>query len=160
MKVFACTGFARAWIINICLSVTLTAVLGILSKSVIFALTVWILLFVSSIFQANLGKKPFRVLTVVTIDEVGLKNCFCTLKWEEIESTGIEDMNNESVFPSRRGILQKNFGLVLLLHRRAADKEKTFVTYSSRDTVCIPYNERTKRALKKYAPSVVKRFNL
>ena len=92
----------------------------------------------------------FRSLILVKFDDEGIKNSYCKIKYEEIAHIGYENIE----FVSTRG--HKKLGVILIIN----GKDKDFKSYDIKNSICIPLNKKTKKALIENAPLVAKKFNI
>ena len=89
------------------------------------------------------------IYTVDFLNEV-IKNAFCKIKYEEIAHIGYESIE----FVSTRG--HKKFGIILIVN----GKDKTLKNCDIKKSICIPLNEKTKKAFIENAPLVAKKFSI
>ena len=92
----------------------------------------------------------FRSLILVKFDDEGIKNSYCKIKYKEIAHIGYENIE----FASTRG--HKKFGIILIIN----GKDKDFKSYDIKNSICIPLNKKTKKALIENAPLVAEKFNI
>ena len=92
----------------------------------------------------------FRSLILVKFDDEGIKNSYCKIKYKEIAHIGYENIE----FASTRG--HKKFGIILIIN----GKDKDFKSYDIKNSICIPLNEKTKKAFLENAPLVAEKFNI
>ena len=59
------------------------------------------------------------------------------------------------ISPRRYGYVEK-YSLVIIIN----GKDKTFRSYNKKTAICIPLNEKTKKALIENAPLVAEKFNI
>ncbi len=92
----------------------------------------------------------FRSLILVKFDDECIKNAFCKIRYDEIKDIGYENLE----FSSTRG--NKKFCIVMIIN----GKESTFKNYDTKKSICIPLNNKTKKAFIKNAPFVAEKFNI
>ena len=92
----------------------------------------------------------FRSLILVKFDDEGIKNSYCKIKYKEIAHIGYENIE----FVATRG--HKKLGIILIIN----GKDKDFKSYDIKNSICIPLNKKTKKALIENAPLVADKFNI
>ena len=153
--VFTCPKLAKTLIINTLVSIIFCVVAILINKILIFSIP-FIILFLAllpSITLYEFSFAVFRSLILVKLDNEGIKNAFCKIKYDEITNIGYECLEFKA--PRRRGYVEK-YSLVIIVN----GKDKTFRSYDKKTAICIPLNEKTKKAFIEYAPQVAEKFNI
>ena len=103
-----------------------------------FAVGVFLISF--AIF-AYWGKAVFRSFIMVKINEEGISNRFCRIKWNQIDNFGIVDMDERSpkAFTIKSGLM--------ISVSANEDDPKDFRDYNYKNSIFVPYNEKTIRAI-------------
>lgn len=152
---FACPKLAVALIVRIIAGLIFCGVAIFVCKDfLIFALP-FVLSFVGMAIIACISLyrfsfAVFRSLILVKIDDEGIKNSYCKIKYKEIAHIGYENIE----FVSTRG--HKKLGIILIIN----GKDKTLKNCDIKKSICIPLNEKTKKAFIENAPLVAKKFNI
>lgn len=152
---FTCPKLARTLIIHTLVSIIFCVVAILINKILIFSIP-FIILFLAllpSITLYEFSFAVFRSLILVKLDNEGIKNAFCKIKYDEITNIGYECLEFKA--PRRRGYVEK-YSLVIIVN----GKDKTFRSYDKKTAICIPLNEKTKKAFIEYAPQVAEKFNI
>ena len=149
---FTCPKLARTLIINTLVSIIICVVAILINKILIFSIPFIIFLFalLPSITLYESSFAVFRSLILVKFDGEGIKNSYCKIKYKEIAHIGYENIE----FASTRG--HKKFGIILIIN----GKDKDFKSYDIKNSICIPLNKKTKKALIENAPLVADKFNI
>ena len=152
---FTCPKLARTLIIHTLVSIIFCVVAILINKILIFSIP-FIILFLAllpSITLYEFSFAVFRSLILVKLDNEEIKNAFCKIKYDEITNIGYECLEFKA--PRRRGYVEK-YSLVIIVN----GKDKTFRSYDKKTAICIPLNEKTKKAFIEYAPQVAEKFNI
>ena len=152
---FTCPKLAKTLIIHTLVSIIFCVVAILVNKVLVFSVP-FIILFLAllpSITLYEFSFAVFRSLILVKFDNEGIKNAFCKIKYDEITDVGYECL--EFISPRRRGYIEK-YSLVIIIN----GKDKTFRSYDKKTAICIPLNEKTKKAFIEYAPQVAEKFNI
>ena len=95
----------------------------------------------------------FRSFILVKVNEEGINNAFCKIKWDEITKIEYENLELENTRSTKR------FGIVLIIYKND-DTSKSFKAYHLKEAICIPINEKTKKAILEYSPKTAEKFNI
>lgn len=154
-RTFACPKLALKWSLGFVLKLTFFVVCIVLisnsaPRALVFGASVLLgIAFVCgeylSIKKCGYGLSLFKCFIVSKIDETGISNCFCRIKYKDIASVGYEHIGANHI--NARRYIKGNFGMVILISRKKM--KNSFGAYSVKDTICIPLTEKTKHVIEK-----------
>ena len=98
-----------------------------------------------SVKKCGYGIALFKCFIITKINENSLSNCFCKLNCEEISYIGYEHIHANH--KNSRYFIRGDFGIIVLISKDKSKENKNFRQYSSKDTICLPLNEKTKEIL-------------
>ena len=159
--VITCEKLALKWL-SLLLFCTLFTIFVFCIFDEIIIRVVWILIEVLDIFLSaklsGYGFSVFRSFIFVKIDEKGISNLYCNIRWEEIEKISYEHLltRGRKVIESRRANrIKGDFGSVMLITKEQSEKENSFKTYSLKKTICICCNAQIKQFVNQYRPDLL-----
>ncbi|MBP3320930.1 MAG: hypothetical protein J6M12_01105 [Clostridia bacterium] len=128
---------------------------------------------VAVFFQYPMWK---RVFLPVTLDGQGIKNRYCTLRWQEIERLDISETTYRTPFRGvPGGVSIGNMGLMICLYRNSDAKAQEFYAcasffelmlgndgqkrehYPLNDRIFLPYTEKTVAMIRAHAPQLLQK---
>ena len=67
----------------------------------------------------------FRAFIIVRFDEVGISNRYCSIKWDDIQKIGIDDLHE----PNLTLLKEYNFGMLCYVQNGSLKKTESFLNY-------------------------------
>ena len=154
-RTLACPKLAFKWVIGF--AARLAFLIACIACAIIFAPPIWsvtacIILGVTfilteyiSIKRCGYGFSLFRCFTVVKIEEDGIYNRFCKIKFENACYISYEHIYADHT--NSRRYIRGDFGVVALISAKSDEKKKSFSEYSAKDTICLPLTEEVKQLI-------------
>lgn len=85
----------------------------------------------------------FDAFTIVRIDDEGVTNRYCSLKWSEIKKAEIEYLTE----PVPRMLKEYKYGMLFCLCKDAKENSN-FLEYDKKNVIFVPYNDTILAILK------------
>ena len=110
--------------------------------SLVLVVILEIIAFLTFIKNSGFGMSIFRSLIVVKFNEREIKNKFCSIKFDEIETIKIEQIEFKKFFYDSTSKRLRDCGLVLIISKNK-ESNLTFKDFSLKDSICLPYSKKT-----------------
>ena len=154
---FACPKFALSWIFILIKSLFISLALVILfddtfmkTAGVFFG----ILEYYTCCQLTEYGFSLNKIFIPTKISTHGISNLFCKIKWNEVEQVCFEHLKTKTTPRNhyRLKYVNDDFGLIMLIHKKKENADKSFKKCPLRQTICVSLNVKTKSAILRNCP--------
>ena len=109
--------------------------------SLVLVVILEIIAFLTFIRNSGFGMSIFRSLIVVKFNEREIKNKFCSIEFDKIETIKIEQIEFRKFFYDSTSKRLRDCGLVLIISKNKGSN-LTFKDFSLKDSICLPYSKK------------------